>query len=645
MMSAFVISLVLAGHAVTATGAPVSAGPLAAAHAGLACEACHRQGRTAVGVSCSSAQCHPGIQRSFRASKHDRVHLAGGIRCVACHGGHPVRTGAAAAAAASGGSAETRCLSCHAAERFIQGPGFKPPVLAATPEHNIHAAARRRETCAAASVSCFTCHGIHGTAPIESPDSPVCRARVATTCGSCHAPEREAYLASVHGRGVRMGMESAPTCVSCHGAHGVQGARASQARTAPEHVVYSCAGCHEDPKVTHATGLSGDVVIGYETSVHGLAYQCGIHDVATCVSCHGSHRVVAPDDPSSPVNPTHIRETCRHCHGAVTGRMIQRIDHVSRQGGGNPIHGLKIYLPVAGTAINPLLASGIGTLVGFLSGIFGVGGGFLMTPLLIFIGIPAAVAAATDSAQITAGASSGALSHARLGNVDFRMGLAMAAGSLPGGFLGVDLVHLLRGMGDFDFILKLLYVLLLAFTGGTMLVEGFRALSRRPGGHAPGGPRKVGWMHRLPFRMDFPASGLEISVAVPILAGVSVGILAAFLGVGGGFILMPMMIYMIGIPTRVAVGTGLFQIMLTCAYVTVAQAVSNHTVDVVLAMALFIGSTIGAQLGVLISRRLRGEQIRLLLGIIVLVVMGALVYQLAAHPALLIQFAHSGGGS
>ncbi len=645
MMGPLVMSLVLAGPSVAAGAARNRVRPLAAVHAGMACRSCHRNGRILRGVACTSARCHARIRRSFAASLHDQTHVDGGLACVVCHAGHPVRTGAAATAMASGGRAERRCLSCHAEERFIPGPGFKPPVLATAPEHNVHAAARRRQACAASNVSCFTCHGVHGTALIESPSSPVCRARVAATCGACHAEERDAYRASVHGRSVRAGSKAAPTCVSCHGAHGVLGARASRARTAPQHVVYSCAECHEDPKLMQAVGLSGDVVIGYETSVHGLAYRCGIHDVATCVSCHGAHFVVPPDDPSSPVNPVRIRATCLHCHSAVSAAELTRIDHVSADGSGSPVPGLKIYLPVAGTAINPLLASGIGGLVGFLSGIFGVGGGFLMTPLLIFIGVPAAVAAATDSAQITAGASSGALSHARLGNVDFKMGLAMVAGSWPGGYVGVHLVHHLRSMGQFDFILKLFYVLLLAFTGGTMLVEGIRTLTSRAGVQPQKGVRqRVGWMRYLPLSMSFPASGLEISVLLPVLAGVGVGVLAAFLGVGGGFILMPIMIYVIGVPTRVAVGTGLFQIMLTCAYVTVAQAASNHTVDIVLAMALFLGSTIGAQLGVSISRRLRGEQIRVWLGVIVLVVMGVLVYQLAAHPHFLIQFARSGGG-
>ncbi|MCG6962442.1 MAG: sulfite exporter TauE/SafE family protein [Acidobacteria bacterium] len=304
---------------------------------------------------------------------------------------------------------------------------------------------------------------------------------------------------------------------------------------------------------------------------------------------------------------------------------------------------IKLYFPVAGTSVNPLLVSGMGGVVGILSGIFGVGGGFLMTPLLILIGIPAAVAAATDAAQITAGASSGAISHARLGNVDFRMGLAMVAGSWPGGFVGVQVVHLLRTMGNFDFFLKLLYVLLLGFTGITMFIEGVRTLRGRSPSAEPGPGRLSRLFDRLPLQISFPKSGLRTSIFVPIAAGFVVGILAAFLGVGGGFILMPVMIYMIGIPTRVAVGTGLFQIVLTCAYVTLQQSVTNHTVDVLLAVALFAGSTIGAQLGVLASRRLKGEQIRVLLAVIVLGVMLVLLYQLMARPEYLIQFATSGG--
>jgi uncharacterized membrane protein YfcA len=308
------------------------------------------------------------------------------------------------------------------------------------------------------------------------------------------------------------------------------------------------------------------------------------------------------------------------------------------------LKGLNLYFPVARTALNPLLVSGMGALVGLLSGLFGVGGGFLMTPLLIFIGIPAAVAAATDAAQITAGASSGALSHARLGNVDFKMGLIIVAGGWTGGFAGVQLVALLRHLGNFDFYLKAVYVLVLGFIGSAMFLEGVRTLRGRAPSGEPRPSRLAAFFTRLPLQMRFPKSGLTTSALLPIGAGFLVGVLAAFLGVGGGFIMLPAMIYVIGIPTRVAIGTDLFQIVLTSANVALQQAVTNHTVDVLLAVTLFAGSVIGARFGVMASRHLRGEQIRVFLAIIVLAVMGALLYQLLATPSFLIDFARSGGG-
>jgi len=642
-LTVFVISLALAGPAGAGPGAPA---PRAPGHADLACAACHPGGVSAAQpVVCASGSCHARIAEKRAASRHDAEYLKGSApSCVLCHGGHPVVTGADAAGRVCDLKVETRCLSCHAAERYVVGPGPMPPGTVVQPDRNIHAAARRAKGCRTAGISCFTCHGMHGTAALDDPESPVSRNRVASTCGRCHRKERKEYLESIHGRGLERGNPWAPTCVSCHGAHGVLGARARKARTSVGKVVYTCAECHEDPRVIKAAGLPGNAVLNYERSLHGIAYRCGIRDVATCISCHGYHAVFRSDAPPSLVSQQNIRRTCGSCHAVVTERMIDRILHVARGGTGEGSGAPKLYFPVAGTALNPFLASGIGGLVGFLSGIFGVGGGFLMTPLLVFIGIPAAVAAATDSAQITAGASSGMFSHARLGNVDFKMGLAMVAGSWPGGFLGVHVVHALRAMGNFDFYLKLLYVLLLGFTGITMLIESIRSLRGASHREEPGPGAMARLLGRLPFRMRFPKSGLEVSVLLPIGAGLLVGILAAFLGVGGGFILMPVMIYIIGIPTRVAVGTGLFQIMLTCAYVTVQQSVSNHTVDVVLALALFLGSTLGAQLGVLASRRLRGEQIRGLLALIVLAVMVALLWGLVTRPDMLIQFARSGGG-
>ncbi|MFH1177097.1 MAG: sulfite exporter TauE/SafE family protein, partial [Acidobacteriota bacterium] len=246
--------------------------------------------------------------------------------------------------------------------------------------------------------------------------------------------------------------------------------------------------------------------------------------------------------------------------------------------------------------------------------------------------------------QITAGATSGALSHSRLGNVDYKMGLVIVGGGFAGGVVGVQVVKLLRNLGNFDFALKLVYVLVLGFIGTTMFLEGLRAW--RGGRHA-GEPRKSGltlFFARMPLQMYFAKSGLQTSILLPVLAGFLVGVLAAFLGVGGGFIMLPAMIYIIGIPTRVAVGTDLFQIVLTSANVSFQQAIFNHTVDILLAVTLFAGSVIGAQFGVMASRRLRGEQIRVFLALIVMVVMALLLFQLLSTPTHLIDFAKSGGG-
>ena len=386
-------------------------------------------------------------------------------------------------------------------------------------------------------------------------------------------------------------------------------------------------------------------VEGYERTFHGVANAHGIHDVATCVSCHGAHAVLPTSDARSPVNAINLRHTCGKCHTTLTDDMLDSVHHTK---GGLGLSGLitklRVYFPIAGTSLNPLLISGLGALVGFLSGLFGVGGGFLMTPLLIFIGVPAAVAAATDAAQISAGATSGAISHSRLGNVDFKMGLVIVAGGWTGGVLGVQLVRILRNLGNFDFYLKVVYVLILGFIGITMFVEGIRTLRGRFESGEPTPSRLTLFFSRLPLQMYFPKSGLRTSVLLPVAAGLAVGILAAFLGVGGGFIMLPTMIYIIGIPTRVAVGTDLFQIVLTSSNVTLQQAITNHTVDVLLAITLFLGSTIGAQFGVLASRRLKGEQIRIFLAAIVIVVMALLLYQLLAQPAHLIDFAKSGGG-
>ena len=308
---------------------------------------------------------------------------------------------------------------------------------------------------------------------------------------------------------------------------------------------------------------------------------------------------------------------------------------------------MEVYLPIAGMSINVLFLAGLGAMVGFMSGLFGVGGGFIMTPLMMMAGIPPAVAAASDSNQIVAGAASGAYAHWRLRNVDLKMGVILLIGGVVGGTLGVQLVKLLRELGNIEFVMKLLYVLLLSLIGGLMFLESLSTIRRarsRPAKSEPPKERKTSIWSRLPLQMHFTQSNLRTSIIFPFLIATFVGALAALLGVGGGFIMVPAMIYVIGMPTIVAVGTDLFQIVITTANVTFQQALTNQTVDLLLAMVLLIGSTIGAQFGARVGRLLRGEQIRILLATIVLLFAVKFVLDLLLQPANLIALAGGSGG-
>ena len=311
---------------------------------------------------------------------------------------------------------------------------------------------------------------------------------------------------------------------------------------------------------------------------------------------------------------------------------------------------MDVYLPVANMSVNVFILVGLGGLVGFLSGLFGVGGRFLLTPLLIFIGIPPTVAAASDSNQIVAGASSGAFAHSRMGNVDFKMGVLLLVGGITGGSIGVQIIRSLAKLGNVDFVIKLVYVVVLGTIGAFMLAESLGALRRGRATARETVPlepkesfiRKIST--RLPFQMDFAKSRMTTSALFPFVLGGCVGILAAIMGVGGGFIMVPAMIYILGMPTIVAIGTDLFQIVLTCINITIQQAIRNHTVDLVLVILLFLGSTFGAQAGARLGRRLRGEQLRILLAAIVLIVMAQMVIGLVVAPDNPISLARGGGG-
>ena len=292
---------------------------------------------------------------------------------------------------------------------------------------------------------------------------------------------------------------------------------------------------------------------------------------------------------------------------------------------------MQIYLPIAEMSVNVFLIFGMGGGVGFLSGLFGVGGGFLMTPLLIFIGIPPAVAVATEANQIVASSVSGVLAHWRRANVDVKMGLTLLAGGIVGSSFGVWLFTILRGLGQIDLVIKLCYVVFLSVIGVLMLSESIRTLLRVKR-HIRRKRHHHYWIHGLPLKMRFRRSRLYISALLPIGIGFLVGVLSAIMGVGGGFIMVPAMIYLLGMPTVVVVGTSLFQIIFVTANVTILQAVSNQTVDVVLALILLTGGVIGAQIGARASGRLQGEQLRGLLGLMVVGVCAKLTYDLVVTP-------------
>ncbi|QEE36671.1 sulfite exporter TauE/SafE family protein [Octadecabacter sp. SW4] len=302
---------------------------------------------------------------------------------------------------------------------------------------------------------------------------------------------------------------------------------------------------------------------------------------------------------------------------------------------------MQIYLPIAEVSVNAFLLLGLGGMVGILSGMFGVGGGFLMTPLLFFIGIPPAVAVATEANQIVASSFSGVLAHLKRKTVDLRMGTVLLIGGLVGAALGVVVFNYLRSLGQVDLLVKLSYVLFLGIVGGLMFLESLRAIRRSKKTGAAPVRRKHTWVHSLPFKMKFRVSGLYISVIPPLIVGVLVGILAAIMGVGGGFIMVPAMIYLLGMPTKVVVGTSLFQIIFVTAFTTLLHATTNFTVDMALAVLLLIGGVIGAQIGTRIGTRMKAEQLRILLAIMVLAVCGKLAFDLLVMPSELYSIGES----
>jgi uncharacterized membrane protein YfcA len=283
---------------------------------------------------------------------------------------------------------------------------------------------------------------------------------------------------------------------------------------------------------------------------------------------------------------------------------------------------LDIYLPIAEVSVNAPLIVALGALVGFISGLFGIGGGFLMTPLLVFFGIPPAVAVASMSNHVAASSMSSVIAYSRSRAVDWRMGGILAAGGVAGAFLGVEVFRWLRLLGQADLVVALSYLIFLGIIGGLMLMESLGAILRRRRGQPPPPrrDRRPPWLYGLPLKVRFPRSRLYISVVPPLLLGGFVGVLSAVMGVGGGFVLVPAMVYILRMPARVVVGTSLFQIIITTALTGILQAGRNQTVDIVLAALLLVGGVLGAQFGARASTRFRAEELRAVLALIVLVV-------------------------
>ncbi len=306
---------------------------------------------------------------------------------------------------------------------------------------------------------------------------------------------------------------------------------------------------------------------------------------------------------------------------------------------------MQIYLPIAEISVNIFAILAMGGAVGFLSGMFGVGGGFLMTPLLIFTGIPPTVAVATGANQIVASSVSGALAQWRRGNVDVKLGTVLLIGGVVGSFAGVQLVKWLREIGQIDLFISLAYVTFLGVIGGLMMVESLNAIRRsKLGTVSVRNKSRHNWVHGLPLKMRFHRSKLFISAIPPLVLGLIVGLLVALMGVGGGFIVVPAMIYLLRVPTNVVVGTSLFQIVFVTSIVTILHSTANQTVDILLALLLMIGGVIGAQFGVRAGQYLKGEQLRALLGAMVLAVGMRMAVELIIRPDELYSIAPMLGG-
>jgi len=296
---------------------------------------------------------------------------------------------------------------------------------------------------------------------------------------------------------------------------------------------------------------------------------------------------------------------------------------------------MQIYLPIAELSLNLVLLLGMGFAIGFLSGMFGVGGGFILTPMLIFLGVPPAVSVGTSASQVVAASVSSALGHWRRNNVDVHMGLLLTSGGFVGAMIGVIVLGILRARGQLDIFVALTYVVLLGVIGALMLIESVRTMRASP--VKAGGSRHRGgqhtWIEGLPLKTRFRHSRIYASTIPFVAVGTFIGLLTGIMGVGGGFLLIPAMIYLLRIPTRIVIGTSTFQIVCVTAFATVMQATLNYTVDLLLSLPLMAGSVIGAQFGVGYAERFKAEQLRALLALIVLAVAVRIAFGLVIRPS------------
>ncbi len=295
---------------------------------------------------------------------------------------------------------------------------------------------------------------------------------------------------------------------------------------------------------------------------------------------------------------------------------------------------MSFYLPIADIEINLLLILFFGFVVGFMSGLFGVGGGFLMTPLLIFMGIPPATAVGTESVQILGSSVSGAMAHGIKKNIDYEIAIFLLVGGIFGSTLGVILFNFFKESGNIDLIIKFLYILFLAIIGSLMLIESTLSIFREKKIESPVKQKRRNFLHLLPLKLKFRKSKIFISILLPINVGIFVGFLSAFMGVGGGFVMVPAMIYVFRMGTVMAIGTSLFQIVFVTLNVSILHATFNYSVDLILAIFLLIGGVVGAQYGSKFTSKFKGEQIRVLLAMIVLVVCIKMGLELVSEPLI-----------